>query len=112
MWCGNSNRVGIGAGSLEFIASGVALTIRSMPASCARTAVSSHDTASIRATGPSTRGSAKKDRNRSTIAFVFAQSAIDQDQALTIFQRALPRYGMTRASAGAKDHHSQITQID
>ena len=48
MWCGASKRAGIGAGSLGFIPSGVALTIRSMSASCARTLVSSHGTASRR----------------------------------------------------------------
>ena len=40
------------------------------------------------------------------------QSAIDQDQALAIFQRTLPGYGMTSASPGTENHYSQIAQID
>ena len=112
MWCGASNRAGIGAGSLGFIPSGVALTIRSMSASCARTAalVPSH-------------GFEPRDRTKYARfgeerpqpiykGACLCRSAIDQDQALTIFQRALPGYGMTCASAGTKDHHSQIAQID
>src|SRR5213075_1607670 len=42
----------------------------------------------------------------------FCRSAIDQNQTLTIFQRTLPGYGMTCASARPKDHYSQIAQID
>jgi hypothetical protein len=40
------------------------------------------------------------------------RSAINQDQALTIFQRALPGYGMPRTAASPKDHYPQIAQID
>jgi hypothetical protein len=38
----------------------------------------------------------------------FFQSAIDQNKALTIFQRALPGYGASRSAAGANDHDPQI----
>jgi len=40
------------------------------------------------------------------------QSAINQDQALTISNPHCQGYGVACASAGAKDHHSQIAQID
>ena len=106
------NRAGIGAGSLGFIPSGVALTIRSMSASCVRIADSSHATASRRAAGPSTRGSIKKRAQPLRERVRFFQSAIDENETLTILKRALPGNCTSCSAAGANYHHSQIAQID
>ncbi len=86
--------------------------MRSMSASCMRITDSSHATASRRAAGPSTRASIKNERKRSANAFAFSKVPINQDEALTILERALPGNCTSCSAAGADYEHSKIPQID
>ena len=64
-----------------------------------------------RATGPSTRGPAKKSRNSSASCGRFGESAIGYDESLAIFACALER-NRARCAARAQHEHTKVAEID